>query len=87
MLQDLDQLCDAMEAGGNAAFMIDIAHARLSVVEELVADGKVEEAKTERRTSENAWRGTLARPVSNVSTSDAYQNAMDDYILTTGVGE
>jgi hypothetical protein len=64
LFQDLDQLCDAMEAGGNAAFMIDIAHARLSVVEELVADGKVEEAKTERRTSENAWRGTLARPVS-----------------------
>jgi hypothetical protein len=67
LLQDLDQICDAMEARGNAAFMIDIAHARLSVVKELVADRKVEEAKTELARATHVRERTLARPVSNVS--------------------
>jgi len=47
LFKDLDQICDAMEVRSNAASMTDAAHARLSVVERLVADGKVEEAKIE----------------------------------------
>jgi hypothetical protein len=47
-----------MEVGGNAAFMIDIAHARLSVVEELVADGRPRQSDARPRTpGEGLWPG------------------------------